>query len=266
MAAIRTRAARLGLGFLNLIAFLATVAVNGLANALPINGKGTGELSDQYPNLFVPAGLTFSIWGVIYILLAIYAVYQLVAGLRRQERAVAFFDRIGLLFFVSSLANIAWILAWHYEIVWAAMILMAVLLLSLLAIYLRLRVGVSGASTAEKLMVHLPFSVYLGWITVATVANATALLVDLRWDRWGLSEPFWAVALIAAAVLIALAVLGSRRDIFYTLVVDWALLGILLKRLAVDRPPIASVRWAAAAGLALLTLGILVQVVRRKVY
>lgn len=260
------RSARIGLGFLNLIAFAAMVAVNALANALPINGKATGELSDQYPNLFVPAGLTFSIWGLIYLLLAVFAVYQLVASLRRRGEPAAMFDRIGLWFFISCLANIGWILAWHYEVLWLSMALMLLLLVCLLAIYLRLRIGRSAAGTGEKLMVHLSFSVYLGWITVATIANATALLVDLGWDRLGLGEPFWAAALIAAGVLIGLAVLASRRDIFYALVLVWALLGIVLKRRGAGDPLSAVVPLAALVGLCLLGLGVLVQVIRRKVY
>lgn len=266
MNATSGRAGRIGLGILNLIAFLAMVTVNALANALPINGKATGELSDQYPNLFVPSGLTFAIWGLIYLLLAVYAIYQLAASLRRRGEAANLVDRIGLWFFVSSAANIGWILAWHYEVLWLSMLLMLLLLLCLLAVYLRLRIGRSAASTAEKLMVHLPFSVYLGWITIATIANATALLVHSGWDRLGLSEPFWAAAMIAAGVLIGLAVLFSRRDIFYCLVLVWALLGIVLKRQSAGDPLGAGVPLAALAGLALLGLGVLVQVVRKKVY
>ena len=107
----------LTLSILNLIGFLGTVVVNGLANALPLNNKTTGELSDQYPNLFVPAGLTFSIWGVIYILLAIFVIYGLVISIKNNTQKTAFIENIGILFFISSLANIGWIFAWHYQII-----------------------------------------------------------------------------------------------------------------------------------------------------
>jgi hypothetical protein len=253
------------LSLLNLVGFLGTVTVNGLANALPINNKTTGELSDQYPNLFVPAGLTFSIWGLIYILLAIFVIYSLVVALRKETAESSFIRHIGVLFFISCLANIGWIFAWHYEVVPLSMAIMLILLGTLLAIYLRLRIGKSDSTTTEKYLVHLPFSIYLGWITIATIANVTALLVDINWNAFGLGEPFWAVAVIIVGIAIALAVLFTRKDIFYCLVVDWALLGILLKRLA-DPAPVPSVIVTTIIGMALITVGIIGQIVRRKVY
>ena len=170
----------LSLSILNLLGFLGTVVVNALASILPINNMKTGELSDLYPNLFVPAGLTFAIWGLIYVLLAIFVVYQLIPSVRRDAQKVDFVQKIGLLFFISSLANIGWIFAWHYKIVPLSLALMLILLGCLIAIYLRLNIGKSEAPKAEKYSVHLPFSVYLGWITIAAIANVTALLVDIN--------------------------------------------------------------------------------------
>jgi hypothetical protein len=253
------------LSILNLIGFLGTIIVNGLANALPINNKTTGELSDQYPNLFVPAGLTFSIWGVIYILLAIFVIYGLIIAIRKDAQKSSFIENIGILFFISCLANIGWIFAWHYEIVPLSLVLMLILLATLISIYLKLRTGKSDSSRTEKYLVHLPFSVYLGWITIATIANVTALLVDINWDTFGLGEPFWAVAVIIVGIAIALSILFTRRDIYYCLVVDWALLGILLKRLA-DSTPVQSVIVTTIVGMALITVGIIAQLVRKKVY
>ena len=253
------------LSILNLIGFLGTVIVNGLANALPINNKTTGELSDQYPNLFVPSGLTFSIWGVIYILLAIFVIYGLVVAIRKDADKSSFIDNIGILFFISCLANIGWIFAWHYEILPLSLVLMLILLGSLITVYLKLRIGKSDSTTTEKYLVHLPFSIYLGWITIATIANVTALLVDINWNTFGLGEPFWAVAVIIVGIAITLSVLITRKDIFYSLVVDWALLGILLKRLA-DSTPVQSVIVTAIVGMVLISVGIIVQMVRRKVY
>lgn len=247
---------------LNLAGFLGTVVVNGLANALPINHITTGELSDLYPNLFVPAGLTFSIWGVIYLLLAIFSVYQLVVAARSRATSVVL-DRIGPLFVIASGANMAWIFAWHYRLVGISLAMMVLLLATLLILYLRLRVGVSDAPRSERYLVHLPFSVYLGWITVATIANVTALLVDAGWNRFGAGEPFWTVAVIVVATAITLGVLFSRRDIFYSLVVVWALIGIVLKRTSVDAHPVRSVVISAVAGLALVSLGIIAQILRR---
>lgn len=258
------RRSRIVLSILNIAGFLGVVIVNGLANALPINNKATGELSDQYPNLFVPAGLTFSIWGLIYILLAVFTLYSLLSAIKKEATS-SFIDKIGILFFLSCIANMGWIFAWHYEIVPLSLVFMLMLLGCLLAIYLRLGVGKKGLTKKEKYVVHLPFSVYLGWITIATIANVTALLVDLNWNRFGLSEQFWAAAVIVVGIAIALTVILRRQDIFYSLVVDWALLGILIKRLA-SPVPAQSVIIVAIIGLVLISLGIVIQLARKKVY
>jgi len=250
------------LSFLNLIGFLAIVIVNSLAVILPINNKTTEELSDKYPNLFVPAGITFSIWGIIYILLALFIVYQLVAAFKEKIKDKGLFEKIGIIFFISAILNVGWILAWHYEIVWLSLIIMIMLLASLIVIYLRLKIGKSDSSNSEKVFVHIPFSVYLGWITIATIANVTALLVKMGWDRFGLSEQFWTVLVIAVGILITLAVLFIRNDIFYSLVVDWAFIGILIKRLGDKNTPAQSVIITTIIGLAVITIGIIIQKIR----
>jgi len=256
----------LSLSILNLLGFLGTVVVNGLATALPINNRTTGELSDLYPNLFVPAGRTFAIWGLIYVLLAIFVIYPLIPSVRRDAQKVDFVQRIGPVFFISCLANIGWIFAWHYEMVSLSLVMMLILLGCLIAIYLRLNIGKSEAPKAEKYSVHLPFSVYLGWITIATIANVTALLVNINWNAWGLGEQFWAVAVIIVGIAIALSILFTRKDIFYCLVVDWAILGILLKRLSVTTVPDQSVVVVTIVGLVLITGGIIAQLIRKRVY
>ena len=138
------------LSILNLLSFLGMVIVNYLAVTLPLNNKTTGELSDQYPNLFVPAGFTFSIWGVIYLLLAIFIVYQLIYVFRKNTQNSSFLEKIGILFFASSLANLSWVFAWHFELVSLSLFLMLVLLVSLMAIYVKLQIGRSDSSKSEK--------------------------------------------------------------------------------------------------------------------
>jgi len=248
-----------------MLGFLGVVIVNALAVTLPINNKTTEQLSDQYPNLFVPAGLTFSIWGVIYILLAIFVIYGLIIAFRKDTQKLSFIENIGILFFISCLANIGWIFAWHYEILPLSLVLMLLLLGSLITIYLRLRIGKSDSTRIVKYLVHLPFSIYLGWITIATIANVTALLVDVNWNTFGLGEQFWAVAVIIVGIAIALSILFTRKDIFYCLVVDWALLGILLKRLA-DSTPVQNVIVITIVGMVFISIGIITQIIRRKIY
>jgi hypothetical protein len=256
----------LTLSILNLLGFLGTIAVNALANIMPIGGITTGEVSDLYPNLFTPAGLTFAIWGLIYLLLAIFVIYQLLPSVRRDPQKGDFVRRIGPFFFISSLANMGWIFAWHYQNIALSLVLMLVLLASLLMTYLRLGVGKAEVTRAVKYAVHIPFSVYLGWITIATIANFTILLRERNWGAFGFGEQFWAVAVIAVGIAIALAMLFTRRDMYYALVVDWALLGILLKRLSVATADDRAVVVVTIMGLAIITVLTLVRAVQRKVY
>ena len=257
---------RLWLGILNLLAFLLTLTVNAMAVILPLNGKTTQELSDAYPNLFVPAGLTFSIWGVIYLLLGIFCIYGLLPSIRRNALRGEFINRIGWLFIISCILNSSWILAWHYEMVTLSVIIMLALLFTLIGIYLRLGVGKAGAPTGERYLVHVPFSVYLGWISVATIANITALLVSWHWNGFGISEQIWAAIMILVAVILAILMLAQRRDIFYALVVDWAVLGIFLKRLSDNSQPDQTVINSAIAGMIVISLGIIIRIVGRKIY
>ena len=250
---------------LNTIGLLVMLTLNGLANAIPINGMTTGAVSDKYDNLFVPAGLTFSIWGLIYLLLTAFVVYQWKVA-RGNSKPNAFVEKVGAWFFVSCLANAAWIVAWHYELLPLSVLLMLVLLACLLSIYLRLGVGLTAVTRGERYFVHLPFSVYLGWITIATIANVSALLVSVHWNTLGLGEQFWAVAVIAVGIGIALAMAFRRGDVYFCLVVDWALAGILLKRVLDTTTPDTAVMAAAMAGIVLISAAIFVLVALRHVY
>lgn len=218
---------------LNALGYLLSIIVNALANILPINGRNTGEISDSIPNLFVPAGLTFSIWGLIYLLQAGFAGYQVKNVVKKETEHLEFVDQIGIWFFIGSIANILWVVFWHYGYVSLTLVLMLILLGSLLTIYVRLGIGKSNPLNIQKLTIHVPTSVYLGWITVATIANVTAVLVTEGWSGWGLSEELWTVLVIIVAVIITSLMLLLRKDIAYALVVVWAILGIWIKRTSV---------------------------------
>jgi hypothetical protein len=258
------KSTKIAYSFLNLIGFLAMVLINALAVMLPINNRTTQELSDKYPNLFVPAGITFSIWGIIYLFLAVFVIYQFIVAFKKSSDTRGIFEKIGTLFFISCIFNVAWILAWHYEIVWLSLVIMILLLISLISIYVRLGTGRSGIRNSEKILVNIPFSTYLGWITIATIANATAFLVQINWNRFGISDQLWAVIMIAAGVIITLATLFSRNDLFYCLVVIWALAGILIKRTADNSMPDQLVIIASIAGIAILGIAVIVQLIRKK--
>jgi hypothetical protein len=191
-----------------------------------LNGKTTGEISDLYPTLVTPAGYVFAIWGLIYILLLIFVVFQ---ALPSQE-GKAFQKEIGVLFVLSSAFNIVWLFLWQYGHITLSVLPMFALLATLIMIYLRLNIGKSNASLKEKLTVHLPFSAYLGWITIASIADVATALVSINWDGFGLSATTWAIALIVVALAITLLVTFTRRDIAYCLVILWALVGIAVKQ------------------------------------
>ncbi|HEY3409613.1 MAG TPA: hypothetical protein VGK53_15700 [Propionicimonas sp.] len=216
------------------ITYVAMIAVNVLANALPINGRTTGAISDAYENLFAPAGLTFAIWGVIYLLLGAHVLYQL--GLFHgaddkrgagESRRVSMLERVGVLFSLSSLANVAWILSWHYDLILVSTLLLATMLV--LLILITRTILAADPSPRERAFVRLPFSVYFGWITVATIANITVWLVSIGWDGFGIPESTWAVAIIAVGAAIGTTVILRDSDIAYGLVLVWAYLGIWIK-------------------------------------
>ncbi len=210
----------------NILTFVLTVLVNGLANTGALNGKTTGEISDLYPTLITPAGYVFSIWGVIYTLLLVFVVFQ---ALPRQ-REKPFLQEISFLFVLSGLLNVLWLFLWHYDQIALSVLLMFALLATLIAIYLRLQIGRSTLPLKEKLCAHLPFSVYLGWITVATIANVATALTAINWDGFGISNDTWAVLVIIVALAITLTVIITRRDVAYSLVLIWALVGIIVKQ------------------------------------
>jgi hypothetical protein len=224
------------ISILALITYLGMVIVNGLANALPINGMITGAISDSYPNLFAPTGITFIIWGVIYLLLATYTAYQL--GLFQKDKQSINRDlvnKVGTLFAISSVANIGWIFSWHYKIIPLSMLFMLIILFSLMLI--NIRINKEKLSSNEKLFVRLPFSVYFGWITIATIANATVLLVSLLGSNLkllGISEVVWTIIILLVGLLIGAFTTLKNHDLPYGLVIVWAYLGILIKHLLVQ--------------------------------
>jgi len=217
-----------------LLTYLAMIATNVLANALPLNGRRTGDVSDAYPNLFTPAGVTFSVWGVIYLLLGAHILYQL--GLFRDgpdtAEQTALLNRVGILFAVSSLANTAWVFAWHYDRIPVSAVLIVVILVCLALISATLRRA--NLSGRRRWFIGVPFSVYFGWTTVAVVANITVLLVSWKWDGLGLSEPTWAVIIVGVAMAIGTVTMVRNRDMAYGLVLIWAFVGILIRQTSAD--------------------------------
>ncbi|MDH5779001.1 MAG: tryptophan-rich sensory protein [Candidatus Bathyarchaeota archaeon] len=233
---------------MNIVVFVVTVAVNGLAGGTTLlNGKTSGEISDLYPTLITPAGFTFSIWSLIYTLLLVFVVFQALPRNRDQ----AFIRQVSFLFILSGVWNVLWLFLWHYELLTFSVVLMFALLATLIAIYLRLGIGKGDVRLTEKLCVHVPFSVYLGWITVASITNVAAALTAVGWDGGGIEGVTWGILVIAVALVITLAVVGTRKDAAYGLVLVWALAGIVAKQ--IEHPTIVL---AAEVSIAIILIAI----------
>jgi translocator protein len=211
----------------NAIAFTITVIVNSLAGSTTlIGGVNTAQISDLNPTLITPAGYVFSIWGIIYVLLGAFVIFQALPSQKGNEYS----KRIGWLFVLSSILNIAWLFFWQYELLSLSVLLMFLLLATLILIYVRLGIGKSSVKLQERLLVHTPFSVYLGWITIASIANVFATLVSVNWDGFGISPEIWATLIIAIVLVVTLLLLATRKDVAYALVIVWALMGIAVKQ------------------------------------
>ncbi len=230
-----------------ILAVVAVIAINIFANTLPLNGLNTGEISDRFDIYFVPAGYVFSIWSLIYLGLIAFAIFQALPAQKENPRLRS----VGYIFVFNCLANITWLFLWHYEVFLFTLVAMLALLLSLIAIYLRLDIGRVKVSAGEKWSVHIPFSIYLGWITVATIANATQLLYYLGWNGWGISPEIWAVIMLAAGVVISAVMSLTRADIVYAMVLVWAYAGIAVEH--ANTPIVAASAWVGA-GLILVIL------------
>ena len=245
---------------INIIAILFTIVMNMLANILPFNGVNTGEVSEYFPNFFTPQGYVFAIWFVIYVLIIVFAFYQAKADQAGEE----YLAKIGYLYLIGALLNVAWLLVFHYSygndplFVWTEPLIVGFLIV-LLVTYVRLGIGVTEVPLKQKLAVHLPVSVYTGWVSLATIANTASVLnasltipVDV--------QHLWTALVLVVALLVTSLMLVLRRDIAYALVVVWAAPGIALKW-----PSIPIIFWTATlVTVIVILLILLVPIIRRK--
>jgi hypothetical protein len=227
--------------YANLLSVILALTVNILASTLPLNGQSTGEISDRFQVYFVPAGYVFAIWGIIYIGWIAFTIIQF----RASQKESARLRRLGYLFAISNIANAAWLFCWHYNLFGLSVLVMLALLGLLIASYLRLNVNRTSVTRAEYWSVDVPFSLYLGWITVATVANITDWLYLVEWNGFGISAQVWAVIMLAVASLLGLAMALTRRDVGYLSVLVWAFIGIAVKQ--TSAPIVVLSAWSAAA-------------------
>jgi translocator protein len=244
--------------FINIMALSITVAFNAISQALPLNNQTNADVANRYPDLlYFPANYAFSIWGVIYLLLTAFIVYQALPSQRNNVEI----RKIGYWFVITSALNIAWIFMFQYNQFVLSMVVMILLLISLLVIYIRLDIGGKVVSLRGKLLVHVPFSVYLGWITAATVTNAAYVLTDLGWDGFGIPDQTWAVIMLVVTGVIAAFMLLTRRDIAYGLVIVWATFAIAMRYTETEYNTTVTAALAVAGAVTLLIILTIVRMI-----
>lgn len=232
--------------YANLFSVILALIVNVLASTLPLNGQNTGEISDRFDVYFVPAGYVFAIWGVIYIGWIAFTIFQFQPSQKESPRL----RRLGYLFALSNLANAAWLFCWHYNRFGLSVLVMLTLLGLLIASYLQLNVNRTSVTPVEYWSVDIPFGLYLGWITVATVANIADWLYFVQWTGFGIPAQAWAIIMLAVASLLGFAMALKRRDAAYLVVLVWAFIGIAVKQ--VSAPIVVLSSWIAAALMLIL--------------
>ena len=239
------------------LALIITIVVNILSNTLPFNNLTAPEIADSFDVYFVPAGYVFSIWSLIYLGLIAYAVFQILPAQRENPRL----RQTGWWFVLSCAANSVWLFLWHYGYFALSVIAMLTLLISLIAIYLRLGAGQQVVARGERWLVQLPFSIYLGWVTVATIANVTAFLDSIDWNGFGISPEIWTFIMLVVAVVVAGLMAYSRQDIAYLLVLIWAFIGIGVEQS--DTLQVANAAYIAAAAVAIFVVLVIIQKFRQ---
>ena len=217
----------------NILVFALAIAVNAMATSIPLGGQTPPEISARYPSLFTPAGFTFSIWGIIYLGLFLFVIYQSLPAQRSSEAL----GKIDSLFKINCLANAAWILAWHYDFLILSVLIMLIILASLVGIYRTFDHNQASKSSGERLLVQLPFRLYTAWISVATIANISTVQNAMGWDNVGTDAVTWTLLKLALAGALGAAMVIRKTDAAFILVIAWAAYGIAAKQ--ADTPAVA---------------------------
>lgn len=252
------------LAILNSVSLAIMITMSYLAQNRKLSSLNVGEVSDKFETVFAPAGLTFAIWGLIYLSLAAFCVYHLVKAFNadKKEQADTDINAIGFLFVINTLATGAWLFAWVNEKIGLSLVLILIQLITLILISVRAHIANPERGLASKVFTQFPLSIYFGWISIATIANLSAFLVSINWSGWGISEANWVVIMIGAATLLSFFIIFVRRNFFFGLVILWALYGIVLKRQQVNAAEYQNVIVAAWAAFILVAVALLIRIIR----
>ncbi len=232
----------------NIVGLVFTLVINALANIIPINGVTTGNVSDNIPSLFTPAGYVFAIWGVIYFFLIVFTVYQALPSQKNNPRL----ERIGLWFFLSCIFNGTWIFFWHYGLWILTEVAMLGLLVSLIFLYVLAGIGKTKPTFWERFSLDIPFGIYLGWISVATIANTANLLYVNELAGSLDTQVLLTVVMLVIGLVLGLLMVKIRKEVAFPLVLIWAYGGILSKQ--ADNVPAVAITAGIAMGILVIAL------------
>ncbi len=257
------------LAILNAASFFIHLCFSFLTQLKVFNKKDVGEISDQYKSLFTPSGNTFIIWSVIYVSLAAFCIYHLVQAFKKDESHPANLDlqKTGTLFIINNFFTAIWLIVWVNDQILVCVFLILIQLVTLIMMHLRLNIHDASRSFASKVFTQFPLSVYLGWISIATIANISTWLTSIGWNGWGVSRINWTITMIAIATFLTVSVINRKKNVFFGLVVLWAFYGIMTRRIAespVEYEPIIVVIYGAMAIVALSSLFGLIRNLRRR--
>ncbi|MXV51217.1 hypothetical protein GS399_09575 [Pedobacter sp. HMF7647] len=249
------------LAALNIVFFIVACAVSNLSSFKIFRSRDIGSISDKFGTIFAPTGITFSIWGVIYISLLGFCIYHLRKAYSSDANKESTTEilQINWLFIINNLAVAAWVFAWLYEKLAISVILMLIQLITLLLINIRLSIYDPSRSANSRIFTQWPLSIYFAWICIATIANISTWLVSIGWRGMGISDSYWTIIMIGIASLITLFVVLVRRNVFFGLVVIWALYGIVLKRNEVNGQLYHDVILACWGGIVFIALAAIIQ-------
>jgi hypothetical protein len=251
------------LTILNLLALAIHIILSFATQFKLVNTVDVAQVSNQFPTLFTPAGITFAIWGLIYVALLAMCIYHLVISFIKNENHEAnkATDKMGPWFILNNLATAAWLYVWTHQMIGLAEILIVFQLISLIIIHSLLGIQEPEHSLSNKIFTQAPLSIYLGWISIATIANTAVYLSSVGWSRFGFSETAWAMLMIGAAIFITMLMIFFKNNILFAVVVLWALWGIIIKQeeLQSFHPSLINAAWI---GIAFTGVAILIQAFR----
>lgn len=250
---------------LNFISLGFQLIISYLVQSKTISTQDVGQVSLKYDTVFAPAGITFAIWGLIYIALIAFCIFHLYHAFSNPSNNQTNQDtsNIGWLFTINNIATGFWLIAWVNEYLFLSVALILIQLLTLIMISISADISNSGRSVPIKVFTHFPLSIYLGWISIATIANISVWLKSTNWDAMGISESTWVIILLLIAVLISLFMILFKGNIPFGLVVLWALFGIVLKRKSIDSIEFESVINSAYIAMLIIFIALIYRFFRK---